>query len=80
MVRDIASEVTVQLEPSEIPNMEGALNDVVAFLNRQPGVRSPGAQHCRPTRCLSRGLVRIDLLSTLPVPGSSQELDRNNPT
>jgi len=80
-LRDIASEVTVQLEPSEIPNMEGALNDVVAFLNRQPGVRNARALSIADSNALLEPwLGQIDLLSTLPVPRLvALELDRNNP-
>ncbi len=80
-LKDIASEVTVQLEPKEIPNMEGALNDVVAFLNRQPGVRSARALSVSESNALLEPwLGQLDVLATLPVPRLvALELDRINP-
>jgi len=80
-LRDIASEVTVQLEPNDIPNMEGALNDVVAFLNRQPGVRGARALSVAESNSLLEPwLGQLDVLSTLPVPRLiALELDRTNP-
>lgn len=80
-LRDIASEVTVQLEPKDIPNIEGALNDVVAFLNRQPGVRGARALSVDESNALLEPwLGQLDILSTLPVPRLvALELDRTNP-
>lgn len=80
-LRDIASEVTVQLEPREIPNMESALNDVVAFLSWQPGVRNARALSVAESNALLEPwLGQLDVLSTLPVPRLvALELDRGNP-
>lgn len=80
-LRDIASEVTVQLEPGEVANMEGALNDVVAFLNRQPGVRGARALSASESNgLLEPWLGQLDVLGTLPVPRLiALELDRSSP-
>src|SRR5690606_11685136 len=80
-LRDIASEVTVQIEPTEVPNVESALNDVVAFLTRQPGVRSARALSVAESNALLEPwLGQLDVLNTLPVPRLiALELDRSNP-
>ena len=39
-LRDIASEVTVQIEPREKVDTERQMKDVVAFLAQQPGVKA----------------------------------------
>lgn len=80
-LRDIASEVTVQLEPLEIPNMDSAVNDVVTYLNRQAGIRSArGLSVAESNALLEPWLGQSDALSTLPVPRLvALELDRIHP-
>ena len=80
-LRDIASEVTVQLEPRDIANMDSAVNDVVAYLSRQSGVRSArGLSVAESNALLEPWLGQSDALNTLPVPRLvALELDRNQP-
>lgn len=80
-LRDIASEVTVQLEPRDIANMDSAVNDVVAYLSRQSGVRSArGLSVAESNALLEPWLGQSDALKTLPVPRLvALELDRNQP-
>ena len=39
-LRDIASEVTVQVEPRDKADTEKTLREVTAFLGKQPGIRN----------------------------------------
>lgn len=80
-LRDIASEVTVQLEPRENANMESAVNDVVAFLSRQAGIHSArGLSVAESNALLEPWLGQSDALSTLPIPRLiALELDRSRP-
>lgn len=68
-LRDVASEVTVQVLPKEGTDMDKRLIDVAQFVTRQPGVES--------TRTLSEQtsidllepwLGKTDVLSSLPLP------------
>ncbi len=80
-LKDIASEVTVQLEPREITNMDAAIGDVIAFLKREPGVRNARALSVADSNALLEPwLGQSDLLGTLPVPRLiALELDRAQP-
>jgi cell division transport system permease protein len=80
-LRDIASEVTVQVEPRDKVDTEKTVRDVVQFLTRQPGIRG-----ARPlTVEESAGLLEpwlgsTEALKALPVPRLvSIELDRSTP-
>lgn len=80
-LRDIASEVTVQLEPRQAADMERAVADVVAFLSRQPGVRAArGLSIAESNSLLEPWLGQSEALKSLPVPRLvALELDRGQP-
>ena len=80
-LRDIASEVTLQIEPRERADIEKSVKDAVGFLVKQPGIRS-----VRPlTHEESAGLVepwlgKSDALKALPIPRLiAIEVDRAAP-
>src|SRR5262249_49892663 len=68
-LKDVASEVTVQVEPKEKTDTEQRMKDVVAFLVQQPGV-----VNARPLSLdeslglLEPWLGQSDALKSLPVP------------
>jgi len=79
--KDIASEVTVQIEPKEKVDTDTLVKEVVAFLGRQPGIRS-----VRPltpadsAELLEPWLGEVGALKALPVPRLiALELDRASP-
>jgi cell division transport system permease protein len=80
-LKDIASEVTVQIEPREKVETENTVREVATFLNGHIGVR-----HARPlsledsAALLEPWLGQSDALKTLPVPRLiALELDRGSP-
>jgi len=80
-LKDIASEVTAQIEPRESGDVDNYTRQVAEFLGRQPGI-----QEARPmsledaTGLLEPWLGSSDNLKALPVPRLiAVELDRNNP-
>jgi cell division transport system permease protein len=80
-LRDIASEVTVQIEPQQQADIDKTLTDVINYLVAQPGIRG-----ARPltldasTELLEPWLGSSDVLKTLPVPRLiALELDRSSP-
>ena len=80
-LRDIASEVTVLVEPKEKIDTEKTLREVVQFLGRQPGIRTARAITIEESAgLLEPWLGSSDALKTLPVPRLiSLELDRATP-
>jgi cell division transport system permease protein len=80
-MRDIASEVTVQVETRDQRDVERLVADVVAFLSRQQGVTNARALSVADSsQLLEPWLGQTDALSALPVPRLiAVELDRINP-
>jgi cell division transport system permease protein len=82
-LRDIASEVTVQVEIKERDrgDVDRLITDVVAFLARQQGVTQARALSVADSsQLLEPWLGKTDVLSALPVPRLiAVELDRVNP-
>ena len=79
--RDIASEVTVQMEPREGVEIEKRLRDVQAFLARQPGIAGARSLSFGDSAgLLDAWLGQSDALKTLPIPRLvAVEVDRNQP-
>jgi cell division transport system permease protein len=80
-LRDIASEVTVQVEARQRTDMDKVVADVARFLSQRPGIVS-----VRPltvgdsAQLLEPWLGQTDALSALPIPRIiAVELDRNTP-
>ncbi len=80
-LRDIASEVTVQIEPKERVDIEKQIRDVSLFLEKQAGVRAVKAISAADSAALLEPwLGSSDALKSLPVPRLiALELDRSNP-
>jgi cell division transport system permease protein len=80
-MRDIASEVTVQIEAKDGVDVEKLLAGVTGFISRQPGVAQARALTLADTaQLLEPWLGQGDVLSALPVPRLiAVELDRSNP-
>ncbi len=80
-LRDIASEVTVQVEPRESADTEQLVKNVVAFLVQQPGIRSVKPLSMQESVALIEPwLGTSDALSSLPVPRLiAIEIDRSAP-
>lgn len=80
-LRNVSSEVTIQIEPRENVDTERVVRDVTVFLAGQPGVRG-----VRPlsldtaTELIEPWLGKSQILKELPVPRLiALELDRNAP-
>ncbi len=80
-LRDIASEVTVQIEPREKVDTERVLKDVAAFLAQQPGVKGvkpmsldDSAALVEPWLGTSEGLKALPLPRLIAI-----DLDRSSP-
>ncbi|HJZ31725.1 MAG TPA: ABC transporter permease [Hyphomicrobiaceae bacterium] len=80
-LRDIASEVTVQIEARDRPDVDKLVADVASFLAAQPGIAT-----VRPlsvadaTQLLEPWLGQSDALRALPIPRLvALEVDRNAP-
>jgi cell division transport system permease protein len=68
-LNDIASEVTVQVEPREGVEIDKVVRDVVTFLGRQPGIRTVQALSLEQSAgLLEPWLGQSEVLKTLPVP------------
>jgi cell division transport system permease protein len=80
-LRDIASEVTVQVEPRDKVDTEKSVLDVVTYLERQPGIRSAKPLSLEAsTELLEPWLGNSDALKSLPVPRLvAIEIDRIEP-
>ncbi|HEY7551791.1 MAG TPA: ABC transporter permease [Hyphomicrobiaceae bacterium] len=80
-MRDIASEVTVQIEVRQRTDIDKLVGDVMGFLARQQGIAQVRALSVADTsQLLEPWLGNTEALSALPVPRLvAVELDRNNP-
>jgi cell division transport system permease protein len=80
-LRDIASEVTVQIEPSERLDMEKTLREVVTFLGRQNGVVAAKPMSVEDSALLLEPwLGGSEGLKSLPMPRLiAVEVDRDQP-
>jgi cell division transport system permease protein len=80
-LRDIASEITVQVEPKENVNIDTSLGEVTAFLEKQRGIVSAKPLSLETsTDLLEPWLGSSDALKSLPVPRLiAIEVDRNTP-
>jgi cell division transport system permease protein len=77
-LRDIAAEVTVQIETKERSDVEKFVAEVTGFLSRQPGIaRARALSAGDVAQLLEPWLGQTDALSALPVPRLiAVELDR----
>ena len=80
-MRDIASEVTVQIRPQNNVKTEKTIRDVVGYLQSQPGIAAVRALPVETSaELLEPWLGKGDVLKSLPVPRLiAIELDRDNP-
>lgn len=80
-LRDMASEVTVQVEPSDKIDTDKIVKETVAFLTKQPGVTNVRALSLDESAgLLEPWLGQADVLKSLPVPRLvALEIDRSSP-
>jgi cell division transport system permease protein len=80
-LRDIASEVTVQVEVKERGDADKLVADVAAYIARQPGIaRARALSSADAAQLLEPWLGQTDVLNALPVPRLvAIELDRSAP-
>ena len=80
-LRDIASEVTVQVEPRERVDIEKNIAEVAAFLGRQSGIAGVKPMSAADSAALLEPwLGQTDALKALPMPRLiAVELDRQSP-
>jgi cell division transport system permease protein len=80
-LKDISSEVTVQVEPKEKGDIEKSVKDVAAYLERQPGIRSAKPLSLdESASLLEPWLGSTEALKALPVPRLiAIEIDRIEP-
>ena len=80
-LRDIASEVTVQVEAKERGDIDKLVTDVTGYLSRQPGIATVRAlTMADASQLLEPWLGQTDALKALPVPRLiAIELDRATP-
>jgi cell division transport system permease protein len=80
-MRDIASEVTVQIEAKDNANLDKEVGEVTQFLSRQTGIAVVRALSVADSaQLLEPWLGQTDALSALPVPRLiAIELDRSAP-
>jgi cell division transport system permease protein len=80
-MRDIASEVTVQVEAKDNTNLDQEVADITQFLSRQPGIASVKALSVEDSaHLLEPWLGQTGVLSALPVPRLiALVLDRSDP-
>lgn len=80
-LKDISSEVTVQVTPQENGDTDKAVGDVVAYLQKQRGIASVRALSLdESTSLLQPWLGSGDALKSLPVPRLiSVQVDRDRP-
>lgn len=80
-LKDIASEVTVQVEPKENVDTDKTVADVRAFLSSQRGIRSVKPLGIKDSaELLEPWLGHVDALRALPLPRLiALELDRSTP-
>lgn len=80
-LRDIASEVTLQIEPRDRVDIEQSVRDAAAFLAREPGIHSvkPLSQD-DSAALIEPWLGKSDALKSLPIPRLiAIEIDRTAP-
>jgi cell division transport system permease protein len=80
-LKDIASEVTVQVEPNDRIDTEKIIKETVAYLTKEPGVTNVKALSLDESAALLEPwLGQADVLKSLPVPRLiALEIDRNSP-
>jgi cell division transport system permease protein len=80
-LKDIASEVTVQVEPREKIDTDKSVAEVVTFLEKQPGIRAAKPLSLSSSaELLEPWLGTSDALKSLPVPRLiAIEIDRSEP-
>ncbi|PPC98327.1 MAG: cell division protein [Hyphomicrobium sp.] len=80
-LKDIASEVTVQVEPKEKVDIETSVSEVVTFLQKQPGIVSAKPLSLdASSELLQPWLGSSEALKSLPVPRLiAIEVDRSSP-
>src|SRR5499427_5565361 len=80
-LRDIASEVTVQIETKDKNDIDKLVTDVSGYLSRQPGIANVRALSIADAaQLLEPWLGQTDALASLPVPRLiAIELDRQSP-
>ncbi|MFM9938533.1 MAG: cell division protein FtsX [Hyphomicrobiaceae bacterium] len=80
-LKDVASEITVQVEPREGTDANRLVQDVAKFLQGQPGIRSVRALSLEESSALIEPwLGKTDALKSLPIPRMiAIELDRRSP-
>lgn len=80
-MKDIASEVTVQVEPRSGGDIEKTIKEAVAFLEKQAGIRAVRTLSLEDSgKLLEPWLGQTEALSQLPVPRLiAIELDRVSP-
>lgn len=80
-LRDIASEVTVQVEPKDKVDIEKSVGEVVTFLEKQPGIiDARPLDLAASSELLEPWLGSSDALKSLPVPRLiAIEIDRVTP-
>jgi cell division transport system permease protein len=80
-LKDIASEVTVQVEPQENADVEKTIKDVSEFLAKQTGIVSVSPMTVENSSdLLEPWLGKTDILKSLPVPRLiAIEIDRASP-
>lgn len=80
-VKDIASEVTVQVEPPDTGDAEKIVSDVSTFLTKEAGISAVKVLSVEDSaELLEPWLGSIDTLKALPVPRLiALELDRSTP-
>ena len=80
-LRDIASEVTLQIEPRERVEIEKSVREAAAFLAKQPGIRAvKPLTHDESAALVEPWLGKSDALKALPIPRLiAIEIDRATP-
>ena len=80
-LKDIASEVTVQVEPKDKVDIEKSVGEVVTFLEKQPGIiDAKPLDLAQSSELLEPWLGSSDALKSLPVPRLiAIEIDRVTP-
>ncbi|MGE0701205.1 MAG: cell division protein FtsX [Hyphomicrobiaceae bacterium] len=80
-LRDISSEVTVQIEPRDRADMDRTVRDAAAFIAKQPGIRAVKPMtHDESAALVEPWLGKSDALKALPIPRLiAIELDRSAP-
>ena len=80
-LKDMASEVTVQVEPRDGVDTEKVIKETLAFLTKEPGVTNVKALSLDESAALLEPwLGQADVLKSLPVPRLiALEIDRGSP-